>query len=190
MKSQIAFSFLVMLFAQNVVSGFLPQATARKSQVAAFSFSNVKYFHRFTEGDQHEHTPAGQEGLNAWTDMVTLLSYPKARDGEALAATANAVLETYKANKAVVVRTDSVPRTREKAAEYLIVVNFGRPEFIEAVLARFRMHDGVGSAVIYSHRIYGKKVGDQMSAWLGKNGPVTERNLMGWDSMPTLPSSR
>lgn len=188
MRLHIACFCFVMFFAQGAASGYLPQAN--KEKAADFSFADAKYFHRFTTGDQHEYTPYGQEDLNTWTDMVTLLLYPKARDGEALAATANAVLDTYKANNAVVVKTDAVPRTREKPAEYLIVVNFGRPEFIEAVFARFRIHDGVGSAVIYSHRIYGKKVGDQMSAWLRKNGPITERNLMTWDAMPKLPSPK
>jgi hypothetical protein len=190
MKLQIALACFVMFFPQNVASGFLPQAADKKGSVAAFTFAGRKYFHRFTEADQYEYTPDGQEDLKAWTDMVTILVYRKAKDGEALAATASAVLDNYKANKAVVVRTDSVPRTRDKPAEHLIVVNFGRPEFIEAVFARFRMHDGVGSAVIYSHRIYGNKVGDAMSAWLKTNGPTTERNLMTWDAMPKLPSPR
>jgi hypothetical protein len=158
MKSQIAFACFATCFAQNAVSGFVPQAADKKEKVAAFSFADVKYFHRFTKGDQHEYTADGEEDLNAWTDMVTILSYPRAKDGEALAATANAVLENYKANKASVVKTDSVPRTRDKPAEHLIVVIFGRPEFIEAAFSRFRMHDGVGSAVVYSHRIYGKKL--------------------------------
>jgi hypothetical protein len=118
----------------------------------------------------------------------TVLS--KAKDGEALAATANAVLENYKANKALVVKTESVPRVKDKPAEHLIVVIFGRPEFIEVAFSRFRMHDGVGSAVVYSHRIYGKKVGDGMSAWLNKNGSTIERNLMKWDAMPKPPSPR
>lgn len=99
-------------------------------------------------------------------------------------------LRTYKANKAVVVKTDSIPRSKLKPAEHLIVVTFGRPEFIEVVFARFRMHDGVGTAVIYSHRVYGKKVGDEMSAWLKKNGPATEMNLMKWDAMTKLPSPK
>jgi len=189
-KSQIASACFVMFLAQTAVSGFLPQAADRKERVAAFSFADVKYFHRFTKDDQHEYTPDGQEDLNAWTDMVTILSYPRAKDGEALAATANAVLENYKANKASVVKTDSVPRTRDKPAEHLIVVIFGRPEFIEVAFSRFKMHGGVGSAVVYSHRIYGKKVGDEMSKWLQDNGPTTERNLMKWDAMPKLPYTR
>jgi hypothetical protein len=187
MKSKIAFALFALLFAQDVASGFLPQAADNKAKAAAFSFAGVKYFHRFTKDDQHEYTPDGQEDLKAWTDMVTILFYRNAKDGEALAATANAVLENYKANKAIVVKTDSVPKTRDKPAEHLIAVIFGRPEFIEVAFSRFRMHDGVGSAVVYSHRIYGKKVGDEMSAWLKQNGPTTERNLMNWDAMPKPP---
>jgi hypothetical protein len=185
MKSQIAFAFIAACLAQTYVGAFLPQSTAR--QTAAFSLADVKYFHRFTKDDQHEYTPDGQADLNAWTDMVTINVYRKAKDGTALAATANAVLETYKTHGAVVVRTNSVPRTKAKPAEHLIVVTFGRPEFIEAAFARFSMHEGVGSAVVYSHRVYGKKAEPEMRAWLAKNGPSTEKNLMTWDAMPNTP---
>jgi hypothetical protein len=190
MKSHIAFACLGVLFAQNVVSALSPQAGLKKDKVAAFSFADTNYFHRFTQGNQHEYTPDSQEDLKAWTDMVTILFYPTAKDGEALAATANNVLETYKANKGMVIRTDSVPRTRDKAAEYLMVVVFGRPEFVEVAFSRFRMHSGVGSAVVYSHRIYGNKVGDQMSAWIKQNAPTTEKTLMKWDAMPKPPYPR
>lgn len=185
MKVQFALALMSVFFAPNYAGFLLPQNSVK--QTAAFSLSNVNYFHRFTKDDQHEYTPNGQADLNAWTDMVTINIYRKVKDGEALASTANAVLETYKAHKAVVVRTTSVPRTKDKPAEHLIVVTFGRPEFIEAAFARFRMHNGVGSAVIYSHRVYGKKAGPEMSAWLAKNGPLTEKNLMAWDSMPGPP---
>jgi hypothetical protein len=190
MKSQVAFACFAVFFAQNVVSGFSSQDTDRKEKAAAFSLAGVKYFHRFTKDDQHEYTPEGQEDLKAWTDMTTIHYYRKAKDGEALAATANAVLENYKANRAKVVKTDSVPKTRDKPAEHLIVVIFGRPEFLEVVFARFRMHDGVGTAVIYSHRVYGNKVGNEMSAWLEKNGPDTEKNLLKWDAMPKPPAPK
>lgn len=190
MKLQIAFACLAIFFAQNAVSGFLSQSFAQTGKPADFSFAEVKYFHRFTQNDQHEYTPDGQTNLKAWTDMVTINLYRQARDGEALADTANAVLENYKASKALVVKTDSVPRTRDKPAEHLIVVIFARPEFIEVAFARFRMHDGVGSALIYSHRIYGKKIGNEMSAWLEKNGAATEKSLMKWDAMPKFPAPK
>src|SRR5262245_7385093 len=169
MKSQIALACFAMFLAQYVISELLPAAADKKDKAGAFSFASVKYFHRFTKDDQHEYTPDGQEDLKAWTDMVTINLYRKAKDGDALAATANAVLENYKASRGMVIKTDSVPRTRDRPAEHLIVVIFARPEFIEVAFSRFRMHDAVGSAVIYSHRIYGNRVGDEMSAWLKTN---------------------
>ena len=166
------------------------QKKAAKEE-AAFSFSGVPYFHRFSKNDLHEYTPSGQENLEAWKDMVTINQYPKVKDGEALAATANAVLENYKAAKGLVLRTDSLPRTKDRPAEHLIAVAFGRPEFMEVAFARFRLRDGVGMSVVYSHRIYGKKAGNEMSAWLKKNGPATESSLMKWDApAPKPPASK
>ena len=186
MKSRLFKIILVSLFFQNGSVAPTKATAVTQDKTPAFSFGDVKYFHRFTEKDQHEYTPAGQENLNAWTEMVTLLVYRNARDGDGLAATANNVLETYKANKAIVVKTDSVPRTKEKPAEHLIVVIFGRPEFIEVAFTRLRMYNGLGSAVVFSHRIYGKAVGDKMQDWLAKNGQATEAALMKWDAMPKL----
>ena len=184
MTSQIAFLSIALLFSQNLIGGFAYQGAARKPKASDFSFADTQYSHRYTKDDQHEYTPQGQEDLNAWTEMVTLLVYRRVKDGDGLAATANAVLENYKANKAVVVKTNSVPRTREKPAEHLVVVIFPRPDFLEAAFTRFRLHDGAGSAVVFSHRIYGKKAGDAMSAWLEKNGSTIEGVLMKWDSVP------
>lgn len=184
MRAHVLFACVALLLAHDTTSGSLPQGRARSERPAAFSLAGTAYFHRFTKDDQHEYTPGGQEDLNAWTDMVTIHFYRNAKDGEALAATANAVLENYKANKALVLRTDSVPRSPTRPAEHLIVVVFPRPEFIEAAFARFRMHGGVGTAAIYSHRVYGKQAGNAMQAWLEKNGQATETSLMKWEAMP------
>ena len=177
---------LSILFLQPATIGSHTIIAAAQGKTPAFTFADVKYFHRFTEKDQHEYTPTGQEDLEAWTEMVTLIVYRDVKDGEGLATTANNVLETYKANKAIVVKTTSVPRTQNKPAEHLIVVIFGRPEFIEVAFSRFRMYNGLGSAVVFSHRIYGKAVGNLMQQWLEKNGQATEANLMKWDAMPKL----
>lgn len=145
----------------------------------AFTFLGQPYLHRYTKGNLHEFTPKAQTNLDKFTDMVTVNVYPNAKDGDGLAAAANTVLETYKANKAMVVKTSSVPRTEKKEAEHLIVVLFPRQTFIEASFARFAIAKGIGRSVVYSHRIYGKRVGDQMSKWLERNGPKVEKELMG-----------
>jgi hypothetical protein len=144
----------------------------------SFSFNGVGYFHRFSKGNLHEFTPKSQRDLKKFTDMVTVNHYPNIKDGESLAKTANSILETYKANKAMVVRTDSVPRTAAKEAEHLIVVLFPRPTFVEASFCRVALSDGFGKSLVYSHRIYGKKVGNAMSQWLAKSGQKIENALM------------
>ena len=87
-------------------------------------------------------------------------------------------------------RTNSVPRTAQKPAEYLIVVLFVQPEYIEAVFSRFKLVGGTGTAAIYCHREYGKQIGDQMSAWLQKNGAVIEKALMAWERIPPLDAQK
>src|SRR5262249_27632752 len=111
----------------------------------------------------------GQGSLEKWTDMITITVYPSAHDGDGLAVKANAVLENYKSHGGRVLRTDSVPRTPDRPAEHFVAVVFGRPNFLEAAFARFKLVDGVGCSIVYSHRIYGEKVGDEMSKWLNDN---------------------
>jgi len=50
--------------------------------------------------------------------------------------------------------------------------------------------DGVGCSIVCSHRIYGEKVGDQMSKWLNDNGPKMEKMLMDWNNSPSPASLR
>jgi hypothetical protein len=181
MKSLTEYALLLALLSGT---GLAASEAKPRTENAAFTFRAVEYHHRWSKDDQHEYTPSGQEDLSRWTEMITINRYRSVTDGDGLAATANAVLGTYKANRAIVVRTDSVPRTPDKPAEYLIVVLFPQPTFIEAVFARFKIVGGMGTAAIFGHREYGEKSGDLMSAWLKTNGPDVEKALMGWEGIP------
>lgn len=144
----------------------------------AFAFQGRSYYHRFSKGDSSEFTPKGQEDLQKWTDMVTVVRYPTVESGEGLAKTANAVLDAYRDAGAVVVRTDSRPRTKDRPAEHLIVVLFTREGFMEAAFARFVLAAKSGRSVVYSHRVYGKEPGEAMGAWVQASGEKTEKALM------------
>jgi hypothetical protein len=158
--------------------------TGKKSDTAskpAISFNHIEYLFRWSENGQFEFTPPGQEDLEKWTDMVTINVYPDAVDGDGLALVANKVLTIYQSNNGKILKTDSVPRTAEKPAEHVIVAVLGNPALMECVQARFKLIDGKGYAIIFSHRVYGERVGDEMSSWLDKNGPATEKALMEYD---------
>jgi hypothetical protein len=152
-------------------------------------FRDVEYFHRWSQGTQHEFTPAKQEDLEHWTDMITINGYPDAHEGEKLAGTANAVLGNYERAGGVVLRTQSVPKTAERPAEHFIAVLFSRSDFAEAAFARFKLVEGEGHSFVYSHRIYGKKATDEMNAWVKANGEKTEHALMAWDPPAKATSS-
>ena len=171
----------------TLLFGLLLATMPQKTEVVAFTFRDASYVHRYSKDDLHEFTPKAQADLGHFADMITFNTYKKVKDGEGLAATANAVLQNYKDHKAVVVKTDSVPKTEKQPAEHLIVVLFARPEFVEASFARFRLVGGQGVSVVYSHRVYGKTAGDAMSAWLEKNGNAVEKALMAWKSLPPIP---
>lgn len=89
--------------------------------------------------------------------MLTINSYRQVNDAEGLAVVANRVLENYKNQRGIVLKTVSVPRTAEKTAEHLIVVVLERPTFLEGVQARFKLIDGKGVSIVHSHRVYGKR---------------------------------
>ena len=62
---------------------------------------------------------------------------------------------------AIVLARKGVRTSRREALRKPVV--FGRANLLEAAFARFKLVDGVGCSIVYSHRIYGEKVGDQMS---------------------------
>jgi hypothetical protein len=177
------------IFVSLAVAGSILPATENDGRDAtskrAFVFGDVPYFHRWSQNDQHEFTPAQQEDLERWSDMITVNGYPNVADADQLASTANAVLEKYKNHPAKVLKTRSVPRTAKQPAEHLIAVMFTQPDFIEVAFARFKLLEGKGCSLVYSHRIYGKEMGDKMNAWLSANGQAIETTLMEWNSIPS-----
>jgi len=185
-KIFLYFAF-VFIFPVWATTGAVQREADTKNKIS-LNFNRTEYVHRWSQNDQHEFTPPGQEDLSKWTDMLTINFYPQATDGESLARIANQVLGNYQAQKGIVLKTSSVPRTAEKPAEHLIAVVFGRPTFIEAVQARFKLVGGKGVGIIYSHRVYGNEVGPAMSNWLKENGPSIEKALMAWEVPASISS--
>jgi hypothetical protein len=162
-----------------------PAAAGPPTSPVTLTFAGQAYRLRWSSQHQHEFTPAGQEDLNRWTDMVTINTYPGVSDGDGLADVANRALGNYRRHGATILRTASIPRSADRPAEHLVVALFPTRAFSEAVFARWRLADGRGTAVIVSHRHYGPKAGDAMAAWLQANGPAMERRLMALQEIPS-----
>jgi hypothetical protein len=174
-----------MVVLRNLIFGFVLGGPltlgAADSSKPDFSFRQVDYFHRWVKDAQYEFTPAKQEDLEHWSDLITINGYQTVGNGEELAETADKVLGNYKSHGAKILNTRSMPRTKENPAEHLIVAGFNRPDFVEAAFARFKLYGSRGYSLVYSHRFYGKKATEEMKAWLEANGEETEKALMEWD---------
>jgi hypothetical protein len=162
-----------------------PALPVSANSAATISFNGTDYFHRWSKDGQHEYTPKGEEDLSAWTSMVTIVVHDWARNGDQLAELANRVLGNYQA-RGKILRTLSRPRTKDQEAEHFAAVVFGDPKFLEVAFARMLLAESRGVVIVHSRRFYGAGVGDQVSAWLGKNGEPVEKALIGWKGLPSL----
>jgi len=173
---------------QRALLFLLVASALAEDKSPAFAFRQMDYFPRWSGDNQHEFTPAKQEDLDHWSDMITINGYPGVDDGEKLAGAANTVLGNYRSHGGKILKTSSVPATENRPAEHFIAVLFSRPGFAEAAFARFKLVDGVGHSFVYSHRIYGDKATDEMNGWVKANGEKTENALLDWN-LPTPPES-
>lgn len=169
--------------------------TKPEAQSMKLNFGAHGYLHRWSKSGQNEFTPDGQDDLTHWRDMVTINVHEEVVNGDQLAALANSVLSNYQ-RSGKILRTDSKPRTKEQAAEHLIVAILAAPGVAEGSFARVLLVDGVGVVAVYSHRAYGEKAAETIGRWLQANGPSTEATLMSWKDIPKptdlkrLPQSR
>lgn len=159
---------------------------ARPPASATLTFNGTTFHLRWSKDGQAEFTPAGQEDLQRWSEMVTVWRYPALRDGEALAGQANRTLGAYKGANGKVLRTNSTPRTAAKPAEHFIAAFLGSPSLVEFTAARFVLVDGAGAAVIYSRRAYGKPAKPDLGPWVAQHGASVEQKLMAFELRPVL----
>ncbi len=161
---------------------------APRPKASTLTFNGTPFHLRWSKDGQYEFTPAGQEDLNRWSEMVTVWRYAAIKDGEALAGQANRTLGAYKGANGRILRTNSTPRTASKPAEHFIAAFLGNASLVEFTAARFVLVDGQGAAVIYSRRAYGKPAKPDLGPWVSQNGAAVEQRLMAFDLRPVLAS--
>jgi hypothetical protein len=176
------------LFGFSLMSVAIGQTTdARSKEAVTVNFRGTDFVHRWSKDGQNEFTPRNDSDLAKWRDMITVNVHESVANGDQLAELANRILTNYQ-RRGKIVRTDSKPRTADRAAEHLIAAALGDPNFLEAAFARCLLVNGVGFVTVYSHRVYGQAAGPAMSEWLKANGALVEKALMEWDKLPSAAS--
>lgn len=148
------------------------------------TFEGTDFLFRWTNGGQREYTPAGQEDLLKWTEMISLVRYEDADTRDRMAQIANNVVDIYSKNGKIL-KVDAIQATPEKPAIYFIAAALGDPESLELALARLQLVENGGMAAVYSYRIFGTdpQRDHEASTWLDRNLVSKEQALMQW----TLP---
>jgi hypothetical protein len=160
------------------------------------TFRGTEYFLRTSEGHEYSFTPAGQEALETFTDMLALNLYPAAHDQEALATITSRVAAIAQTAKATVLRTISVPASGQQPGQHFIAAIRPTPHGADFDAARFVLVDNGGVGVFYTHRAYGNTAAATTSAWATKNAADVEQQLLHFDASnmvsavktPTSPS--
>lgn len=165
---------------------FAGAAGETPGQRPALDFGGTAYLHRWSaEGqEQHEYTPAGQEDLKAWREMITVIYFPQFTDGEGLAQAANRSVAYYQSIKGQILHTRSVPATETAPAEHLLIAVLPGENVVEAVFARHKLVAGVATVTLVAHREYGPERVAAMQTWLGEYAHLTDTALMAWAGIP------
>ncbi len=156
---------------------------------SSLTFNGVSYTERFSKDDHHQLTPRGQKVLEKRIDLLTVTYHRSVKTNEALATLANQMLTEFAAQKAVVIKTATVPMTQSSPPEFLLVVAQTKSDLFEVIFTRLTLTDAGAVSVSFSHREKGRNAGNQMDAWMTKSAVLTEKGLMTWQEIPP-PSSR
>ncbi|MFT4727281.1 MAG: hypothetical protein ACI9UN_001776 [Granulosicoccus sp.] len=168
----------------TLISGNVNAQEVGARESSSLRFDGQEYSYKWSSEDLHEFTPGNQNVTGQWTDMVTINYYPIVSTGEDLSVVANAVLSNYEDAGGIVLGVESIPRTKSKAAEYIIAVVFGAPEAAEFALIKFQLHDRIGASIAYAHREYGADVGNLINDWMEGNGTRLQDRITKFGDLP------
>jgi hypothetical protein len=186
-RRAVGASGLLFALASPAMPAFA-QSSAGAS-LMTLDFAGAPYLHRWSQNGQNEFTPEPQADLDKWRDMVTINVYDAVTTADQLANVANNVLVSYQ-KAGIIVRTNSLPAQPGRPAQHMIVAVLSAAGVSELVFTRFVLTHEAGAAIVYSHRVYGMKPEPAASAWFKANDIETERALMMWDGMPSVPALR
>lgn len=144
------------------------------AQPAILQIGGTPYHHRYSEGALHEYTPAGQDDLDRYSDLVTLLPSPEGMTSTDLERFTAGMVDVHRSRGGDVLSRACEAAAATHAAQCTVMVMFVHSTYVEAAVARhMAMRDGIG-AVSFSHREYGPDARRRVVAWIdsdaGKRG--------------------
>ena len=158
-----------------------------QAPTAKVTFRGTEYLLRPRDGKQYDFTPAGQEDLSTFSDMLSLNLYPAAHDQEALDTITSRVRAIAQGAKATILRT--VPASGKQPGDHFFAAVLPTPHGVDFDAIRFVLVDNQASGLFYTHRSYGESAAGKTSAWVTKNAADVEQQLLRFDASRMVSSA-
>ncbi len=161
-------------------------AAARAPQSAMapkVAFRGTEYLLRSPGGNGSEFTPAGQEDLHTFSDMLTFNFYPAAHDEEAMATITSRTRAIAEGAKATI-----LPAT--VSGQHYFAAVLPTPHGADFVAVRVVLVDKQAVGVFYTHRLYGETAAGAASEWAKKNAADVEKQLLQFDAARAVSSGK
>ena len=153
-----------------------PPATAK------VTFRGTDYLLRPSQGNTYDFTPAGQEDLSTFTDMLELNLYSAAHDQEALATITSRVRAIAQGAKATILPTNAASASGQQPGDHFFAAVLPTPHGVDFDAIHFVLVDKQGYGVFYTHRSYGESAAGKTSEWVTKNAADVEQQLLRFDA--------
>ncbi|HEY4560337.1 MAG TPA: hypothetical protein VIG54_06325 [Lysobacter sp.] len=155
-------------------------ATNAVAAPPTLAVGNMTYVHRYSDGGLHEYTPEGQDDLDRFADMLTLLPTP-----EDLRA---ADLESYSIHMAAVhTRRGGEVLSREceaatpvHVADCTLLIRFAKAGHVELAVDKQMATKRGLVAMALAHREYGEGAAGRAVAWTQGEGQRRIADFIDW----------
>ncbi len=155
-----------------------PQSPA----MAKVTFRGTEYLLRSSQGNTYDFTPAEQEDLSTFTDMLELNLYSGAHDQEALTTITGRVRAIAQGAKATILPTNAASTSGQQPGDHFFAAVLPTPHGVDFDAIHFVLVDKQAYGVFYTHRSYGESAAGKTSEWVTKNAAEVEQQLLQFDA--------
>jgi hypothetical protein len=147
-----------------------------QAPTAKVTFRGTEYLLRPRDGKQYDFTPAGQEDLSTFSDMLSLNLYSAAHDQEALDTITSRVRGIAQGAKATILPSGQQP------GDHFFAAVLPTPHGVDFDAIHFILVDKQAYGVFYTHRSYGESAAGKTNEWVTKNAADVEQQLLRFDA--------
>ncbi|MEK7628673.1 MAG: hypothetical protein AAB421_04645 [Patescibacteria group bacterium] len=173
-----------------------PGVAGARNGAPSVVFRDVTYFHRYHVSGLFEFTPAGEENLETWKHMISIIENLQATTPATADAFALSVRDKYVSTGGTIVVDNLTPASGNTPARRTMVAAFpimtkDSGVYWEVIFTTISLTGGRAVAVVYSERIRSSRGAEDLNEFFGAYGGVLLAEVEAFSlNLPTVQSLR